>query len=150
MIEFLESWMMNTEAKFIPCPFCGSEKITLGWCHLEPKPQYEVCCLGCEASSGLHDTEAEAIEYWNMRASPWKDMEDVPLHMTPVIVVGQEFGCDPQMAICKRWKSALPGQPDKYYLDEKVYRLDAPVTFSPPVIRWMPIPPLPLPKDTIS
>ncbi len=52
---------MSNELK--PCPFCGSETA---------KPQqfkklWQIGCIDCGVSTGLHKTLAEAITAWNRR-----------------------------------------------------------------------------------
>lgn len=64
---------MDEELK--PCPFCGNNDIGI-WFHgsspQDPKgidQISEVFCCECKSSSGVYDTEDEAITAWNTRCN---------------------------------------------------------------------------------
>lgn len=61
---------MENELK--PCPFCGSATAPAERnAYKSPDYQIVVCAAsngGCGASSGWHETEAEAIAAWSRRA----------------------------------------------------------------------------------
>lgn len=49
-----------------PCPFCGSDDLTID--HLVDDHDWFISCNGCEIQQIANYTEAEAIERWNRRA----------------------------------------------------------------------------------
>lgn len=53
---------MSEELK--PCPFCGGNNLSV-----EGITFYWVECIDCNASISGHETEEQAIEAWNRRAS---------------------------------------------------------------------------------
>lgn len=63
--------------KLLPCPFCGSEDVSINeayWdCH---GARYEASCNNPQCAvhpySDLYDTEAEAAEAWNTRADDYR------------------------------------------------------------------------------
>lgn len=52
-----------------PCPFCGSELVTI----VENKGQYSVMCAlpygYCNAKQGWYQSKEQAIRAWNRRAT---------------------------------------------------------------------------------
>ena len=62
------AWIMNIITEIKPCPFCGSENLSL-------KEKLDTClgdlyyvfCYHCEAISGKYGTPAIAKENWNKR-----------------------------------------------------------------------------------
>lgn len=58
------------EAKILQCPFCGSDKIAIGYSDFG----HDVRCFhygdGCKAGTGTWPTRAEAIAAWNRRSGP--------------------------------------------------------------------------------
>lgn len=51
-----------------PCPFCGSSRVTGVTSADETRLFREfVCCEDCGASTTLHETKQQAIEFWNTR-----------------------------------------------------------------------------------
>lgn len=50
--------------KLKPCPFCGGNNLSV-----EGITFYWVECIDCNASISGHETEEQAIEAWNRRAS---------------------------------------------------------------------------------
>lgn len=65
-------------AELKPCPFCGNKSVSVAVDNvayslgLEEDTNFQIICsvtaFGCGASSGWHETKAEAIEAWNRRA----------------------------------------------------------------------------------
>ena len=56
-------WGSMAELK--PCPFCGGRKLAVnGWCE-----QYWVTCSECETEGPSGETQTEAKEAWNRRAT---------------------------------------------------------------------------------
>lgn len=56
-----------------PCPFCGGEPMRLMRTYTMPSETYLVYCQDCNAEGQPCRTEAEAVEAWNRRATPWKE-----------------------------------------------------------------------------
>lgn len=55
--------------KLKPCPFCNGNAKIRREKYWQPKIARNVICTNCFANSGWFDTEDEAIEAWNRRAS---------------------------------------------------------------------------------
>ena len=75
--------MTDHTEELLPCPFCGTSDL-LGF-----EPSHEggwtvVKCrkCGCSGSTGLSTSEAEAVAYWNRRATPAQEVrqEAVAIH----------------------------------------------------------------------
>ena len=55
--------------KLKPCPFCGSEDITIGYCLRGDKTREAyIECIECGASGYPYTKEKKAIDAWNRRA----------------------------------------------------------------------------------
>lgn len=72
----------------------------------------------------------------------WKTLDELPTIGQRVIVAAWEFGFSPDYFIARYWRSSLPGQPPKFYLDE-TYAVPIPCNIGDTVHYWMPIPELP-------
>ena len=70
--------------KIEPCPFCGGKAVLEPW-----KDCFRVSCTHCAAAVQSAEFSAEAIEAWNRRASPWRDVKTDPL-TEAVILRGDE------------------------------------------------------------
>lgn len=53
-----------------PCPFCGSDEITVGSFASAEFERHYVKCEECDCAAQGHDCEADAIAAWNRRAAP--------------------------------------------------------------------------------
>jgi Lar family restriction alleviation protein len=62
--------------KILPCPFCGSDDVALGYKPhpKEPDKYHGVSCLSCAATCGFHTSKENAIERWNSRASSEREI----------------------------------------------------------------------------
>jgi hypothetical protein len=80
----------------------------------------------------------------------WKTLDELPAIGEIVIVAAWEYGCDPHIFIAHFWKSSLPGQPPKFYLDP-AYCYDSPQSDIGSVVHfWMSLPELPIQKEEIK
>ncbi len=61
----------------------------------------------------------------------------------PVWVAAKEFGQGWVYAVARAWRSSLPEQPVKWYLDAGFYRLERPYEIAQTVYFWDDLPELP-------
>jgi len=89
-------------------------------------------------------SEQENLYGWiNVKEGTPPIPKDKPgLMSEPVLVISQEFGQPPTVAVARCWQSALPHQPLKWYMDRDFYHIDE-VMEAGEVIYWKPIMPLP-------
>lgn len=53
-----------------PCPFCNGKSEIIDTGNHYPRTFYRiVCCSSCAVQGKFYDTEEEAIEAWNRRAT---------------------------------------------------------------------------------
>lgn len=68
-----------------PCPFCGDKKIEIVWYSLHKS--CSVLCTRCKADIAPCQTEEQAAEAWNRRASGWISVKDrLPEEETPELL----------------------------------------------------------------
>lgn len=58
---------LTDEIALLPCPFCGGDELSHG--HSYPPALGNVECHSCDMTI-FGETEAKAIEKWNLRTSP--------------------------------------------------------------------------------
>ncbi|WP_419692202.1 Lar family restriction alleviation protein [Burkholderia gladioli] len=63
--------MSDKLSELLPCPFCGSDEVTVGSFGSSCiDPQHYVQCEQCDGATVRHASDGEAIAAWNRRASP--------------------------------------------------------------------------------
>ncbi|CAG9173228.1 Lar family restriction alleviation protein [Cupriavidus respiraculi] len=81
---------MATDLK--PCPFCGSDEITVGSFASAEFERHYVKCEECDCAAQGHDCEADAIAAWNRRAAPAdKQGGGLMLHASDVDFLAERF-----------------------------------------------------------
>ena len=132
-----------------PCPFCGSstaptvmnqnDALWLDDDFDGEDLRMVVCCAakksGCGASTGLCETDDEAVEAWNIRASGWIPCsERMPETRQNCLVAFLTL--DPSE---EKWSSETKFMVLEYLPEEKYWN----AKMSMKSLAWMPIPELP-------